>query len=183
MVENEESKLTNLRKEIEKEITSRTAKVIIAVSFTLLGFAVAGWWLYLKDKIIDIAGGVPKGSVVAFDLDICPNNWTPFDLAQGRMIIGTGNNGGSNKDEKGNKLTVRNRRSEGGEETHVLSVSEIPSHDHSGVTAAGGSNAAHLDNRDSQNLPQGKGVIGKTGGSKAHNNMPPYIVLTYCMKQ
>lgn len=75
-----------------------------------------------------------------------------------------------------------------GEETHVLSAAEMPSHNHpplagysgfwetqpgSGpVIAAGGSFEANGS----------VGATGNAGGGGAHNNMPPYCVLAFLIK-
>lgn len=66
--------------------------------------------------------------------------------------------------------------STGGEETHTLTVNEIPPHSHSfnsGATcfANGGTNDAAqvAGDRNFQYL-----AIGNTGGGQPHNNMPPY---------
>lgn len=66
--------------------------------------------------------------------------------------------------------------STGGEETHTLTVNEIPPHSHSfnaGATcfADGGTNDVSqvAGSRNYQYL-----AIGNTGGGQAHNNMPPY---------
>lgn len=69
--------------------------------------------------------------------------------------------------------------STGGEETHTLTIDEIPPHSHSfnaGATcfADGGTNDVSqvAGSRSYQYL-----AIGNTGGGQAHNNMPPYKVV------
>ena len=82
----------------------------------------------------------------------------------------------------------------GGTETETLTTNQIPSHSHSlqastdpGSSAAPGSNypAANLEG-----VPQFSGVSNATmsgsvlasdGGSTSHNNMPPFLALTYCI--
>ena len=84
--------------------------------------------------------------------------------------------------------------STGGEATHTLTINEMPSHNHqlrcsttdywSGVPYFLTKSAAS-GNADGEIL-QGPNVdwsgVGATGGSQAHNNMPPYLVV-YCWKR
>lgn len=66
----------------------------------------------------------------------------------------------------------------GGEKAHVLTTAEIPSHTHGAVYSADASGTKNLPWLSTSVLGTGEklayGAIA-TGGSTAHNNMPPYI--------
>lgn len=72
----------------------------------------------------------------------------------------------------------------GGDDTHTLTVSEIPSHNHTVDAPV---------TQNSQNFSGGGGISSiqpgnstlpttSTGGGLAHNNMPPYMALHYIIK-
>ena len=68
----------------------------------------------------------------------------------------------------------------GGEKTHKLTVAEMPSHNH-GLTVRGSSySTAWII--DFQNVTGQSTSTGSTGGSQAHNNLQPYIVVNYIVK-
>lgn len=64
----------------------------------------------------------------------------------------------------------------GGEETHILTVAEMPSHSHGMRTSANSGGQV-------ENMPWGgtlatqKAGTEYVGGGQAHNNMPPYLVV------
>ena len=119
---------------------------------------------------------------------------------RGRFIYGWGLNKGSTFKLKG------------GSETHKLEINEIPSHNHGGATNEDGTHKHSFRgnfgvsagigrkdllkdddkeknfNRTQKNLVQPDSsskhshVINNEGGSMAHNNMPPFMVLVYIMK-
>ena len=112
-------------------------------------------------------------------------NGTP-DL-RGRFVLAAG---------AGSGLTTRTEDDVGGEETHVLTTSEMPSHTHTSNALGGASNPGLLTINGLQtavttdstagepNIIQQPAAlsINSTGGGSAHNNMPPFYVLTYIMK-
>jgi microcystin-dependent protein len=111
---------------------------------------------------------------------------------QGRVAVGAGAGAG---------LTSRTLGDISGEETHVLTTGEMPSHNH-GVTDPGHAHS-YVNNVNDQNtdnafatetaadqvdLNQTTGSnttgisINNTGGGQAHNVMQPYVVLRYFIK-
>lgn len=82
----------------------------------------------------------------------------------------------------------------GGEQAHTLSISEIPTHVH---TASGTSNGATTNTVSGNVLANGApnelyvgavdltalhpGTIANVGGSQAHLNMQPFLVLSFCI--
>jgi microcystin-dependent protein len=82
----------------------------------------------------------------------------------------------------------------GGEQTHTLSIAEIPTHVHvlNGTSNAGaalvpGGNLlaknANLGyhSADNQLTAMAPGTFTNTGGSQAHPNMQPFLVLSFCI--
>src|SRR5512140_3135402 len=80
----------------------------------------------------------------------------------------------------------------GGEMNHTLILSEIPAHNHvpvginapaSAASATGNlwANASEPAYTDTPNTALNPVSVLPTGGSQPHNNMSPYLVLTFCI--
>lgn len=144
----------------------------------------------------------PKGIIVAWSGDITkiPDGWTLCDGTngapdlRGRFIMGTNPNSNKNAD-----FTVREMQTKGGEETHKLTIGEIPSHNHTWCHGGGGgasleeslnggkigtgfSNSNIIRSNIDSNCQYSKVRTNSVGEDKPHNILPPYITLAYIMK-
>jgi microcystin-dependent protein len=81
----------------------------------------------------------------------------------------------------------------GGEQAHTLSVAELPTHTHVlNGTNTDGSQAIPIGNLLARSATQlyapatnlqamNAGSVGNTGGSQAHLNMQPFLILSFCI--
>jgi len=114
---------------------------------------------------------------------------------RGRFVLGVGT---------GTGLTTRTINSTGGEEKHKLTEGEMPKHKHYVFSSSGSedNSATHLDwGRTAAHMKQWSasywgyyisnaknntadlGPTSISGGDAPHENMPPFYVLTYIIKQ
>ena len=117
---------------------------------------------------------LPSKAVIAFNSRACPDGWDEFDFAKGRVIVGAG---------RGHGLSPRILGDTGGEERHLLTEREMPSHRHqvSPGRASSPTTGSSLPYREHPN--QGPWNTEIAGGNQPHNNMPPFLVLQYCVKR
>jgi microcystin-dependent protein len=110
---------------------------------------------------------------------------------KGRAIIGA-----NPTVDTTNGISVRNKGESGGAETHKLTTQEMPSHNHNfslrndrigciGTNCgAGGSPGGGLFyTRYNYVEPSSSGITENSGNTLPHNNMQPYYVLNYIIKQ
>jgi len=123
---------------------------------------------------------IPKGFILPFNGESCPTGWSRIHDANGRTIVGSG---------KGPGLSPRFWKEHEGEETHKLEIPELPIHQHD-TTLAVDEKDAHWDIgprkwsvAGSGNPQYSTGLTKNAGAGIAHNNMPPFYVLTYCVKK
>lgn len=119
---------------------------------------------------------IPKGAVMAFNLEDCPTGWVPFARAAGRTLIGAG---------KGEGLSERKLGQSDGQETVQLSPNQMPSHTHDqrvGQHALPGSKITAWNLRATGG-PQIISSTQPTGRNQRHENMQPFVVVTYCERE
>ena len=157
------------------------------------------------------------GQIMWVGFNFCPNGWAPADgsllaISQntalfsllgttyggngtqnfalpnllGRVMVGAGQGPGLQNYTLGQMA---------GEETHTLTIAEMPAHGHAlslfagkgNQTTSGGNYLASSAAGDrtyttaAPNSSAGAGSVGIQGGNQPHNNMQPYLALTPCI--
>lgn len=97
---------------------------------------------------------------------------------RGRVVLGVG---------QGTELSNRQLGQKGGAETVTLTVAQMPAHSHvqtndDDTGAQGGRNQTD-GNGGGETAGRDSGTTRKKGGDQPHENMPPFLVLTYLIKQ
>ena len=121
----------------------------------------------IQQLIVD-AAAFPPGAVVAFANGTCPAGWGPYEAATGRFLLGTS--------EKYPPDAV------GGAEAVTLTIAQMPAHSHS-VTVP----TVHLIGKNEGIATAGRKKstrynTSRQGSGKPHNNMPPFVAVSYCVK-
>lgn len=140
---------------------------------------------------------VPDGAVVAF-LHPCDevDGWEAYADGAGKFLLGAGEGvlrpQGHHKppgDHPQVTLSKIEFGDQGGQETHTLTVPEMPRHNHDNESGK------YLVQRTGEHTEIGTDSIENTidirhgfeikpaGDGQPHNNMPPYIALHFCQKK
>lgn len=124
------------------------------------------FWNSMANSEAAVSSG--RGASAQADWDA--NKTLTMPDPSGRAVIGSGTGSG---------LTARTHGDVGGEEEHLLTVAEMPQHQHSGgqatfqTTAVSGSGSGWSGGPINTDF---------TGGSTAHNNMQPWLALNWIVK-
>lgn len=126
---------------------------------------------------------MPAGAIISFNAQGCPPGWKSFEGAKGRVLVGAGVH--QNLDRSGKRLLSYDIGVTGGDESHSITVEEMPAHSHSlsrNQTGTAGNGMYPSADVMGSTAPVPVAQTGSTGGSKPFSIMPPYIALQYCEK-
>ena len=155
-------------------------------------------WDKIDTTMKNIAIRCPTGSIIMYGAATAPTGWLLCDgsavsrttYADLFAIIGTtfGVGNGSttfNLPDLRDRFVVGagtsyNNNDTGGEATHVLTIEEMPAHSHGisvGIEGYGSTPGIWQSYKFSHNIN-----TTSVGGNQGHNNLPPYIGLTFIIK-
>lgn len=152
------------------------------IALVPFNFAPVGW-AFCNGQLLSIAQNAALFSLIGTTYG--GNGTSNFALPnlQGRAPIHMGQGAG---------LTGRVIGESGGEETHTLSLAEIPAHRHSlmcdSTVGSSDSPANATPAKNAAGIPQystnpgttmNAAAVGIAGGGSGHNNMPPFLVMNY----
>jgi len=106
---------------------------------------------------------------------------TTFNLPdlRDRFPLGDNSNGGADASRVDNFSTGLGDT--GGADEHQLTEAEMPSHSHSVPVVREGSNILNRIATDTE-IDAGTKQTNSTGGDQAHNNMPPFLAVSFIIK-
>lgn len=130
----------------------------------------------IKSFADDPALGVPEGTVAFFE-GKCPQPaWQVYTPGQGRFPLAA-------NPQVARGLSKRETGATGGAEYHRLTVPQLPGHRIIKGTNAQRTGDARYMHVVGPKVIEPSGPMHMDGKAAPHNNMPPFIVLTQCVKR
>ncbi len=132
----------------------------------------------LSASVVPIGGIIMwSGTDVPYNYALCNGqvkNGVQTPNLSGRFIVASGSNGT-------NSYGIGDT---GGEDTHTLTVDEIPSHNHTYQKARGGINnyGGSTNSNPLTSIASSEVTTGSKGGGQPHENRPSYYALAYIMR-
>ena len=156
-------------------VTGTDGKYVFTPGSTVTGQPSGTVIFRLSEEPTDIERAYPVGTIYINVTDTNPSvllgfgTWQRIDA--GRTLVSSSTSG---RYLTGNK---------GGEETHTLTVQELPSHNHAqnvSAYSASGKAGGRVDYKEDNKVTfYSQGIsTGETGGGLGHNNMPPYVAVS-----
>lgn len=142
---------------------------------TYAGTTAPSGWLLCDGSTYTVTAYPTLYSVIQNAFGGTPSvNFAVPDL-RGKTTIGAG---------AGPGLTSRALYGTGGEESHILSVDEMPAHTHTVQAPTTNNNDNFFAGGGVSSIQPGNSTItsSSTGSGLAHNNMQPYLTLNYIIK-
>jgi hypothetical protein len=143
--------------------------IFLRILAALIGFGVGS------------AQAAEVGQVSAFALSSCPENWSSYGGAVGRVVVGVGTLGSD----------TYSLSATGGSARHTLTLSEIPAHNHAynqpgwpyeNLIGQNGTSYSLGLSAPGSSLNLGFVAPVNAGGGQAHENRQPYLALLYCVR-
>lgn len=151
------------------------------------------------------ADTLPIGAIMPYSSGTIPENWLLcdgseissedypelFSLLAGKYGTGSTQTKVKLPDLRGKVVAGKDSTDEdfedlgvtGGEKTHTLTISEMPSHNHAlSFDQTDGSNANGLKTGVATVYKGTYNLIEATGGGQAHNNLQPYVTVNFIIK-
>ena len=168
-------------------VVASTLLTLVSRTSTVANLAITDFYVAVKSTpngYEGVGGATPVGGSILWSGSVAtiPSNWLLCNGSNGtpdlrdRFIVGAGTGG---------SYAVG---ATGGENTHVLTTAEMPSHTHSytdkytdGNRVSGTHAWSSATDKDPNYTTENK-TTGSQGSDTAHENRPPYYALAYIMR-
>lgn len=183
-------------KQPEQNMKTALVSGLIAALVTAALFTVKQ--AYTQGTAISVGmqqGTVPRGAVMAFNLERCPFLWRQFGRAGGRVIVGFGA-----ATISGETKVFSPVGQSGGDFYQIISTDQMPSHEHPSIESKSVSTPGTESTVLCTNAPNCTssphshgfspfdehehigltGATGSAGGNERFSIIQPYITLLYC---